>query len=170
PAKIMIISALNPCLCGLATDNGGINCTCTPWQIAKYQAKISGPLLDRVDLQIEVPRVPFAELSGDTAAEGSGEIKKRVETARQIQRARLGTMGTANSEMNTRQVRLFCRLDSACKDLLHRAYKQLGLSARAHDRILKVARTIADLAGEPEIRANHLAEAIQYRALDRRVG
>jgi magnesium chelatase family protein len=167
PARIMVISSLNPCPCGMATDNAGINCTCTPLQIARYQARISGPLLDRMDIQIEVPRVSYEELAGEGEGEVSLRIKTRVENARAIQRERLGQKNLANSEMNPRQVRLFCKLDAQGKELLHKAYKQLGLSARAHDRILKVARTIADLSGEKYILTEHLAEAIQYRALDR---
>lgn len=167
PARIMIITSLNPCPCGLATDNGGINCTCTPLQISRYRSRISGPLLDRMDIQVEVPRVAYEELAGEEEGESSNCIKNRVEAARGIQRQRLGDLNLANAEMLPRQVRMYCKLDKAGKDMLHKAYKHLGLSARAHDRILKVARTIADLAGEEQIGVNHLAEAIRYRAFDR---
>ncbi len=166
PARIMVVASLNPCPCGLATENGGVNCTCTPLQVARYQSRISGPLLDRMDIQVEVPRVPYEELAGDREGETSAAIKGRVEGARAVQRERLG-MNAANSDMSPRQVRTYCRLDGQGKELLHKAYKQLGLSARAHDRILKVARTIADLTGDKQIDINHLAEAIQYRAFDR---
>ncbi len=166
PARIMVAASLNPCPCGLATENGGINCTCTPLQVARYQARISGPLLDRMDIQAEAPRVPYEELASETEGEPSAAIKQRVERARAVQRERLGS-DSANAEMSPRQVRTFCRLDGTGKELLQKAYQQLGLSARAHDRILKVARTIADLAGDRQININHLAEAIQYRAFDR---
>lgn len=169
PARIMVVASLNPCPCGLATENGGIGCTCTPLQVARYQAKISGPLLDRMDIQVEVPRVPYEDLAGEGGGDTSFTIKERVEKARAIQRDRLGDTNLSNAEMNPRQVRSLCKLDAGGKELLHRAYKQLGLSARAHDRILKVARTIADLAGDKQIGFDHLAEAILYRAFDRGV-
>ncbi len=167
PARIMVVASLNPCPCGLSTENGGINCTCTPLQVTRYRARISGPLLDRMDVQIEVPRVPYEELSGESVGEHSKAVKERVEKARNIQRERLGSMNLSNAEMTPKQVRTNCWLDNGGKELLNKAYKQFGLSARAHDRILKVARTIADLAGEKQINVNHLAEAIQYRAFDR---
>jgi magnesium chelatase family protein len=149
--------------------------------IQRYVSKVSGPLLDRIDIHIEVPAVQYKELRGNSAAEGSAEIRKRVIAARQRQHERFAAAaerikGTtkapakaifANSQMNTQQIRPYCELSSNAERLLERAMQQQGLSVRAHDRILKVARTIADLAAEPTITLKHLAEAIQYRTLDR---
>ncbi|MDA8441985.1 MAG: YifB family Mg chelatase-like AAA ATPase [Peptococcaceae bacterium] len=167
PARIMVVASLNPCPCGLASENGGMDCTCTPLQIARYKSRISGPLLDRMDIQIEVPKIPFDQLTDDAEGEKSTALKRRVEQARRIQAARMDGIYAANAEMSARQVRLFAPLDRESRELLQKAYQYLNLSARAHAKILKVARTIADLAGEPDINVNHLAEAIRYRSFDR---
>jgi magnesium chelatase family protein len=138
--------------------------------IQRYVAKISGPLLDRIDIHIEVPAVQYKELRGGAAAEGSSEIRTRVMAARERQRARFRKAGDkiyANAQMTTREIRVHCELGADAERLLERAMQQQGLTARAHDRILKVARTIADLDGAERLTVAHLAEAIQYRTLDR---
>jgi magnesium chelatase family protein len=138
--------------------------------IQRYVAKISGPLLDRIDIHIEVPAVQYKELRGGAAAEGSAEIRGRVMAARERQRTRFKKFGDkiyANAQMTTRQIRVHCELGPDAEKLLERAMQQQGLTARAHDRILKVARTIADLEGAENLAVSHLAEAIQYRTLDR---
>ena len=143
---------------------------CTPPMIQRYVAKISGPLLDRIDIHIEVPAVQYKELRGRAATEGSTEIRDRVLTARERQRERFRRSGEkiySNAQMSTRQIRAHCELSSDAERLLERAMQQQGLTARAHDRILKVARTIADLEGAERLSVAHLAEAIQYRTLDR---
>jgi magnesium chelatase family protein len=143
---------------------------CTPPMIQRYVAKVSGPLLDRIDIHIEVPAVQYKELRGTAAAEGSAEIRERVMAARERQRVRFKKHGEkiySNAQMNTRQVRVYCELGADSERLLERAMQQQGLTARAHDRILKVARTIADLEGTENLTVGHLAEAIQYRTLDR---
>src|ERR1700690_1997002 len=180
PARFMLAAAMNPCPCGYFNDKSR-ECMCTPPMIQRYVAKISGPLLDRIDIHIEVPAVQYKELRGGAAAEGSEQIRERVLAARERQHARFGQAGDrtkgsakaasrqifANSQMNTQQIRTYCELSSDAERLLERAMQQQGLSARAHDRILKVARTIADLGDEQDISVRHIAEAIQYRTLDR---
>jgi magnesium chelatase family protein len=167
PARFTLAAALNPCPCGYFND-GRRECTCSGPQISRYLAKISGPLLDRIDLQVEVPALTAEEISSTAMGEASAGIRERVEQARAIQRNRLNRSSIqCNAEMTARHLRKFCQLDSTCRRLLEKALDQLGLSVRAYDRILKVARTIADLAGSEEIGSSHLAEAIQYRALDR---
>jgi magnesium chelatase family protein len=169
PARFMLAAAMNPCPCGYFNDRSH-QCVCTPPMIQRYVAKISGPLLDRIDIHIEVPAVQYKELRGGAAAEGSREIRDRVMAARECQRQRFRRCGDkiySNSQMNTRQVRAHCELNSDAEHLLERAMQQQGLTARAHDRILKVARTIADLEGVEHLAVPHLAEAIQYRTLDR---
>jgi magnesium chelatase family protein len=169
PARFMLAAAMNPCPCG-NFNNKARECTCTPPMIQRYVARISGPLLDRIDIHIEVPAVQYKELRGQASAEGSAEIRKRVLIARERQRARFRNAGDkifANAQMSTRQVRAHCELGADAERLLERAMQQQGLTARAHDRILKVARTIADLEGAEHLAVTHLAEAIQYRTLDR---
>ncbi len=175
PARFMLAAAMNPCPCGYFNDKAR-QCMCTPPMIQRYVSKVSGPLLDRIDIHIEVPAVQYKELRGGASAEGSGEIRARVLAARRRQHDRFtdaapknGKAQTvfSNSQMNTQQIRTFCELAPEAERLLERAMQQQGLSARAHDRILKVARTIADLAGEASIAVPHIAEAIQYRTLDR---
>jgi magnesium chelatase family protein len=169
PARFMLAAAMNPCPCGYFNDKSR-ECMCTPPMIQRYVSKVSGPLLDRIDIHVEVPAVQYKELRGNAASEGSAEIRDRVMAARERQRQRFRKAGEkhyANSQMNTRQVRAHCELGADAERLLERAMQQQGLTARAHDRILKVARTIADLEGAEHLAVPHLAEAIQYRTLDR---
>lgn len=168
PANFMLVAAMNPCPCGF---NGHPlrECVCTPYQIQKYMAKISGPLLDRIDIHLEVPALKIDEITGDgEISERSEEIRNRVMKAREIQKERFeGSKIYANAQMSSKQTKKFCDLDTDGKTLLRTAIERLGLSARAYDRILKVSRTIADLSGSEQIFSAHLAEAIQYRSLDR---
>ncbi len=180
PARFMLAAAMNPCPCGYFNDKSR-DCMCTPPMIQRYVSKVSGPLLDRIDIHIEVPAVQYKELRGGSAAEGSAEIRTRVLAARERQHARFLEAGArtkgssratsravyANAQMTTQQIRIHCELASDAERLLERAMQQQGLSARAHDRILKVARTIADLENADSIAVKHIAEAIQYRTLDR---
>jgi magnesium chelatase family protein len=168
PSNFMMVCAMNPCPCGYATDPTK-QCTCTPLQIQKYMAKISGPLLDRIDLHIEVPAVKYKDLSSKETGEHSSHIRDRVMRAREIQRKRfMGRKGLyANANMVSKDIQSFCHVDAAGEELLKMAITKLGLSARAYDRILKVARTIADLGSSPTICPEHVSEAIQYRSLDR---
>ncbi|AEF93998.1 Mg chelatase, subunit ChlI [Desulfotomaculum nigrificans CO-1-SRB] len=167
PAKIMLIGAANPCPCGYQLDKDR-ECSCTPFQVQRYLHRISGPLLDRIDIHLEVPKISYAELTDAPPGEPSAQIKARVEQARSIQRERFkGLAITCNAAMGAREVRRFCKPDPAGAKLLQEAFKRMSLSARSHDRILKVARTIADLDDSEIISVNHLAEAIQYRGLDR---
>jgi magnesium chelatase family protein len=192
PARFMLAAAMNPCPCGYFNDKSR-ECMCTPPMIQRYVSKVSGPLLDRIDIHIEVPAVQYKELRSAASAEGSAEIRARVLAARELQHARFAIAPAlesgaphlapemwdrkpqkplkkpifSNSQMNTQQIRTHCELSTDAERLLERAMQQQGLSARAHDRILKVARTIADLAAEQDISVRHIAEAIQYRTLDR---
>jgi magnesium chelatase family protein len=167
PARFTLAAALNPCPCGYFNDPRR-ECICSQMQIARYLAKISGPLLDRIDLQVEVAALTTEEIASVEPGESSAEIRARVDTARQIQHERFRrAVIRCNAEMNSRQMRRFCELDPSSRRLLISAIDRLNLSARAHDRILKVARTIADLAGAEQIESAHVAEAVQYRALDR---
>ena len=162
PSSFMLVSAMNPCPCGYFGDPNR-ECRCSPAMIQRYVSKISGPLLDRIDIHVEVPPVKYRELRSEGTAECSADIQGRVEAARQVQLAR----GFANARMPSKLIREHCRLDEAGEKTLEAAVQRMGLSARAHDRILKVARTICDLGGEPTITVAHLAEAVQYRSLDR---
>jgi magnesium chelatase family protein len=167
PAVFMLIAALNPCPCGYRNDPRR-DCHCTVPQIERYMAKISGPLLDRIDIHIEVPAVPFRELSADAAGTNSADIRRQVESARTHQRGRFdGTKTRYNAQMSHKQLRSHCQLDEDGAGLMKTAMSDLGLSARAHDKILRVARTIADLDGSEKINAPHINEAINYRMLDR---
>lgn len=167
PARFMLAAAMNPCPCGYFNDKSR-ECLCTPPMMQRYISKVSGPLLDRIDIHIEVPAVQYRELRGGAASEGSAEIRARVLAARERQHRRFAADRIhANAQMNTRQIRAYCELSSEAESLLERAMQQQGLSARAHDRILKVARTIADLEAQADIHVGHIAEAIQYRTLDR---
>jgi magnesium chelatase family protein len=168
PANFMLAAAMNPCPCGYYTDPSK-ECTCAPPQIQKYMARISGPLLDRIDIHIEVPAVKYKEISSETKGETSSEIRERVIQARKIQYERFANLKDvfSNGDMGSKEVRQYCKLDSACSDLLKMAMTKLGFSARAYDRILKVSRTIADLDGAENILPQHISEAIQYRSLDR---
>ncbi|MDD4332628.1 MAG: YifB family Mg chelatase-like AAA ATPase [Patescibacteria group bacterium] len=163
PAKFILIAAMNPCPCGFSGDQER-NCVCSPIQIINYKKRISGPILDRIDLHIEVPRLKFEKLSGESLGESSCDIKVRIEKARAIQHERFkNTPFITNSEMNSEAVKKYCEVDEPSKQLLRTAVDQLHLSARAYFRILKLARTIADLVGETKILTPHIAEALQYR-------
>jgi len=168
PANFMLAAAMNPCPCGYYTDPAK-ECTCAPPQIQKYMAKISGPLLDRIDIHIEVPAVKYKELSSENHGESSSQIRKRVIAARQIQLNRFKGIKNIfnNGGMGSKEIREFCRLDSEGSELMKMAMTKLGFSARAYDRILKVSRTIADLENSDNILSHHISEAIQYRNLDR---
>jgi len=169
PCHFMLVAAMNPCPCGYLGD-AKHECRCAPAQIQRYRARISGPLLDRIDLHVEAPALSIGELRDETGGESSAGIRARVEAARQRQLSRFwGTRITANARMPVSQLKKYCALEAKLGDLLQQAMEQLSLSARAYDRILKVARTIADLAGAERIAAPHLLEAIQYRSLDRNV-
>src|SRR5665647_2133366 len=163
PARFTLIAAMNPCPCGNATDPEKA-CSCSPGSIIKYQRKISGPILDRIDLYIEVPCIKFEKFNEEKNYESSAAIRERVEKSRAIQKARFtGSKTIANSEMESLEIKKYCPLDSACQELLKNAVSRFYLSARAYYRIIKVGRTIADLEGSAQIGANHIAEAIQYR-------
>jgi magnesium chelatase family protein len=168
PASVMLVAAMNPCPCGYLTDPRHA-CRCGPPQIQRYRARISGPLLDRIDIQVAVPAVPYRDLKGTIPAESSALIRKRVVAARAIQADRFcKTQIYGNAQMPNRLIKRHCALNADGSHLLETAITQLGLSARAYSRILKIARTVADLAGSPDIAASHVAEAIQYRNWDRR--
>ena len=159
--------ATQPCACGFFNDPTR-ECKCTPLQIQRYVSKISGPLLDRIDIHIDVPAVKFKELASETPSESSAEIRERVVQARQVQQARFASEKLfSNAQMSPRLIRKHCAIDSTSKALLENAITRLGLSARAYDRILKVSRTLADLEGKGQIDSAHVSEAIQYRTLDR---
>ncbi|MBI5190159.1 MAG: YifB family Mg chelatase-like AAA ATPase [Nitrospirae bacterium] len=169
PATFMMVAAMNPCPCGFYSDPTH-ECTCTPRQIQRYRAKISGPLLDRIELHVEVPAVKFRELASDRAEETSRDVRKRVNKARDVQMGRFGRDGIyCNSQMRPRHLKKFCSVDEPTHGLLESAMERLGLSARAYNRILKVARTIADLDAREVISAADVSEAIQYRSLDRKL-
>ncbi len=167
PAQVLFVGAMNPCPCGYLGDQEH-SCTCREHQIQRYRSRLSGPLLDRIDLQVEVVRVPYKDLTSTLPDTSSSAIRQRVLKARQIQRERLeGSQVSCNGQMNSRYVAKYCPLDSKGQHLLEAAFTRFGFSARAFHRILKVGRTIADLDGSNEIQAAHIAEAIQYRILDR---
>jgi len=168
PANFMLASAMNPCPCGYYTDPNK-DCSCTPPQIQRYLSKISGPLLDRIDIQIEVPAVQYKELAAESTGEKSETIRGRVQQAREIQLKRFADNKHlfCNADMQSKEIRKYCKVDDKGQELLKMAITKLGLSARAYDRILKVARTIADLQGEETIQPQFISEAIQYRSLDR---
>ena len=168
PAQFMLSAAMNPCPCGYATDPTH-ECSCTPQQIQKYLSRISGPLLDRIDIHIEVPTVKYSELSSDQVGESSITIRQRVENAREIQLNRFTDKKHifCNARMESKDIRQYCKIDQQGEELLKMAITKLGLSARAYDRILKVARTIADLENSDSIKPQYISEAIQYRSLDR---
>ena len=160
----MLVAAMNPCPCGYYGDPGH-QCTCSDFSIQRYQKRISGPLLDRIDIQINVPRVDYEKLSSDTVGESSAVIRERVEKARELQRIRFrgNPNVTCNSEMGPAEIRQFCRLDNEGDQLVKNMMTHYHISARAYHRMLKLARTIADLDHSASIRTHHIAEAIQYR-------
>ncbi len=169
PASFVLVAAMNPCPCGYLADSRH-SCKCTPTQIERYMGKVSGPLLDRIDLHIEVPSVAFEELSAKADGTSSEAMRDSVSSAREKQQVRFGEGSVSlNGRMTSREVREHCQLDDEGRTLLKSAMDDLGFSARAHDRILRVARTIADLESSATIRASHLVEAIQYRSLDRKL-
>ena len=155
--------------CGYLGDTKN-SCTCTPTQIQRYESKLSGPLQDRIDMHLEVPALPYKEMSGSHSGDSSSQIKDRVEGARDIQKERYKRRKRfyCNGQMGSKDLKIFCRLDKASQKLLEKAVERLGLSARSYHRILKIARTIADLDQVEELQAGHIAESIQYRRLDRR--
>lgn len=168
PAKFMLIASVNPCPCGFFGDESG-KCSCTATQIKNYMGKISGPLLDRIDLQVEVKALKFNDLSNDFKAESSSSIKNRVNNARQIQLERYKQDDIfSNSQLRPKQMSKYCKIGKEEKSILKEAFDRFNLSARAYNRILKVARTIADLENCENIRVDHIAEAIQHRTLDKK--
>lgn len=159
PARVTLVCSMNPCPCGYAGDRRRA-CRCTPGQIERYQARISGPLIDRMDLFVDVPRLTREELRGSSSAETSREVRERVSSARQTQMDR---QGTPNCSLSGRMLRAACALRGDAEALFTRAIDRMGLSGRGHDRVLRVARTVADLSGEEDIAVDHLAEALNYR-------
>ena len=169
PAQIMLIAAMNPCPCGYLGDPKR-TCKCSPLQVQKYRGRISGPLVDRIDIHVEVPAVAYRKLRSTDPGTSSADIRQQVISARRRQKQRFGSHSTrTNTRMTSRAIRKHCPLDEACESLLKQAMHELGLSARAHDKLLKLSRTIADLAEADSIKPEHLSEAIQYRLLDRTV-
>jgi magnesium chelatase family protein len=163
----MLVAAMNPCPCGYYSDPNH-TCSCSAAQIQRYRSKLSGPLIDRVDIHVEVPAVPYRDLVGRPGEEPSQVIRERVTAARGIQGRRFRRSRIyCNAQMNSRQIKAFCAIDAGCTRLLESAIEKLALSARAYHRILKIARTLADLAESESIGQHHIAEAIQYRSMDR---
>ena len=168
PCNFMFIASMNPCPCGYYGSKEK-ECTCSESMIHKYMGKISGPLLDRIDIHIEVQPVKYEKLDSNNKEETSEEIRKRVNQARKIQKERYSEDGIlSNADLTPKLIEKYCKIDEDGKKILKDAFDKLGLSARAHGRILKVARTIADLDGEEFIKKQHIAEAVQYRSLDRK--
>jgi magnesium chelatase family protein len=170
PCSFMLVAAMNPCPCGFYGDPKR-ECRCSPGQVERYRQKISGPLLDRIDLHVEAPAVAYKELADTVPAESSSSIRSRIMKAREVQKHRFAKSRktTCNARMSHAQLKEHCRLDDRGNELLKNAMTDLNFSARAYDRILKVARTIADLAGSDSIAPDHLLEALSYRNLDRRL-
>lgn len=168
PCKFMLVAAMNPCPCGYHGDPKK-RCDCTAPQIQRYRSRVSGPLLDRIDIQIDVPPVRYEELSSLQPGESSAAIRARVVRARKIQQERFAENPRVhcNAAMGSKEIQTWCRLDAECHQMMRMAMNEMNLSARAHDRVLKVSRTLADLEETESIQPNHLAEAIQYRSLDR---
>lgn len=169
PANFMLVAAMNPCMCGFLGDKKR-ECHCSFLQIQRYRSKISGPLMDRIDIHMDVPAVEYKDLSAKDSGRSSAEIYENVKKAREVQTERFKRMKIhTNTDMGSRHIRKFCEIDSESDELLETAMEKLGLSARAHSRILKISRTIADIDENDHIKPDHIAEAIQYRILDRRI-
>jgi magnesium chelatase family protein len=170
PARFMLVVSMNRCPCGML-GHSHQECVCTAGDVQRYRRRISGPLMDRIDLHLDVSPVPFDDLSSRGEAEPSAAVRRRVLSARDVQLARFAGKGSVhcNAQMSIRLVRQHCEMDAACRALMKMAIQRLGLSARGYGRILKVARTVSDLAGSAQLRPEHISEAIQYRTLDRRV-
>jgi magnesium chelatase family protein len=172
PSSFMLLAAMNPCKCGYFGDESN-RCTCTPESVRKYLDRISGPLLDRIDIEIELPAVSYADISGKNApGEPSSAIRKRVNAAREFANKRLSeakdTIGILNAKLTPGRIRKYCKMTPEANEVMREAFESLGFSARAHDKVLRVARTIADLDASEIIGAEHISEAIMYRALDRK--
>ena len=168
PAQFMLVAAMNPCPCGYYTDPRR-KCNCSPRQVEAYLGRVSGPLIDRIDIHIEVPAVPFRELTGERSGTSSQQMREQVNRARARQAARFNGAGPTNGRMSSRQLRQHCKLDEPSILLMKQVMTELGLSARAYDKVLRIARTIADLADCDAIAQEHLAEAVNYRRLDRKL-
>jgi len=167
PTRFMLAAAMNPCPCGHLT-NPKVACKCTPVQIQRYRSRISGPLLDRIDIHLDVPVVPYSDLAKWSPGEKSEAVRTRINAARKVQQERFRNEPFfCNAHMQSRDIKRYCRLDEQCEAIMEAAINRMGMSARAYDRILKVARTIADLSDEPNLLPEHISEAIQYRTLDR---
>jgi len=166
PSEFMLVCAMNPCKCGWYGDPSG-RCNCSEQAVQNYRSRISGPLLDRIDIVVEVPAVHFEDLRSRAEAESSEKVKKRVDAARECQHKRFQNDGNmCNARMGPEEMRKFCTLNDACTRLMKQAFDAMGLTARSYDRILKVARTVADLDGSEEIQPKHIAEAIRYRTVN----